>query len=148
MTSVRASKGPPLKKGPDTSQGGQSPARCVVRRFTLSPCRTQAMLTLPPRLRRAPAWPNRPAPSPGPGFNANAANRAPANGFPPLNAQSNGKSTPNAWGSTEDKQQLLAGLAGSIVSPTLSETVRLLSSGPFYPAMFNWCRCQSGCARR
>ena len=81
------------------------------------------MLILPLRPRRAPAaWgQNRNTSSPGPGFSTNAANRSPANGFPPLGAQSTAKSTstPNAWGSAEDKQQLLAGLAGSIVSTVL-----------------------------
>lgn len=67
--------------------------------------------------RRAPAWANRASPSPGPAFNANVGNaRGPANGFPPLGGQANGKPIQNAWGSTEDKERLLANLAGSIVS--------------------------------
>ncbi|KAL5526582.1 PBP1 [Sanghuangporus sanghuang] len=86
MATVR--KGGPLKKGPDSNQGSPAPGR------------------------RTPAWSNRASPSPGPAFNANS--RGPANGFPPLGSQANGKATPNAWGSTEDKQQLLANLAGSI----------------------------------
>lgn len=91
MATVRPTKSTPLKKGPDSNQGSPAPGR------------------------RTPAWSNRASPSPGPAFNANA--RGTANGFPPLGGQTNGKPTtnpPNAWGSTEDKQQLLAGLAGSI----------------------------------
>ncbi|KAI5122298.1 hypothetical protein M0805_002375 [Coniferiporia weirii] len=98
MATVRPPKGPPLKKGPESNQG--SPA---------SPRR---------------AWTNRAPPSPAPAFNANAANaRAPANGFPPLGGQANGKAPPNAWGSAEDKQQLLAGLAGSI-NQTITVSLR------------------------
>ncbi|KLO17196.1 hypothetical protein SCHPADRAFT_900824 [Schizopora paradoxa] len=94
MASIRTSKGAPMKKGPD-GQGNNTPAR------------------------RAPAWgPNRGSPSPAPQFNNNAgAGRGAggANGFPPLAGQANGKPAgTNAWGSTEDKQQLLASLAGSI----------------------------------
>jgi len=66
--------------------------------------------------RRAPAWgQNRGSPSPAPQFNAGAGRGAGgANGFPPLAAQANGKPGANTWGSAEDKQQLLASLAGSI----------------------------------
>ena len=69
--------------------------------------------------RRTPAWSNRASPSPGPAFNANS--RGQVNGFPPLGSQANGKAPSNAWGSNEDKQQLLANLAGSIVSLILPQ---------------------------
>ncbi|THH09159.1 hypothetical protein EW145_g2218 [Phellinidium pouzarii] len=102
MASVRSPKGPPLKKGPDASQGSPASAR------------------------RGPAWSNRASPSPAPAFNATPpAARGAVNGFPPLNAQAiaNGKTPPNAWGSAEDKQQLLAGLAGSI-NQTITVSLR------------------------
>lgn len=66
---------------------------------------------------RRPAWGNRATPSPGPAVNANTGNiRSVANGFPPLGSQTNGKPPQSTWGTAEDKERLLASLAGSIVS--------------------------------